>query len=370
MENKMNFYHFYYVPCLRWKQGEYQAVLRLPAQIKEKFAPLIEIPEIGWDFEEEKDKKIIDEHLTDFAQKKIYRKWGTGFCFVDLNLIRSSERMADGNHPIHFVFDQLREAGCNAVPVTGLNRDNAYQKEVKNITIQDKSGICLRIKIDQAAKQSLKSELNSLLSRLKVKPEICDLIIDLGAPNFIPLKGFSKLIQAIMNSFPYLDDWRTFTLLGTSFPETMASIKKGGEIIPRYEWQLYKMLVSSFIEEQLRIPIFGDYVISHPSVLEVDMRVVKPSATIRYTSDNSWYIIKGENVKDEKFGKFKQYRDLCNKLMESKYYYGSGYSWGDHFIQECATISGSTGNLTSWRQVGTNHHIVKVIQDIASFYAS
>lgn len=72
----MNFDHRYYIPCLRWKQGEHQAVLRLPNTIKNEFTPLIEIPELGWDFEEKKEKKTVDELLSDFAQKKSIRSGG------------------------------------------------------------------------------------------------------------------------------------------------------------------------------------------------------------------------------------------------------------------------------------------------------
>ncbi|MBN1803997.1 MAG: beta family protein [Sedimentisphaerales bacterium] len=363
----MNFDHRHYVPCLRWKQGEYQAVWRLPKVTKQKFTPLIEIPEIGWDFEEGKEKKTIDEHLADFALKKVYKKWGNSFCFVDLNLINPSERMANGSHPVRFVFDELRAMNCSAIPVTGLSRDTKYQQEIREILKKDKKGLCLRVKIELAAKSTFKTGTDSLLAMFKIKPSDCDLILDLGAPNFEPLDGFSKAIQAIVNKIPYLNIWRTFSILGTSFPETMAGIKLGVKIIPRYEWQLYKKLIHDFKKINFRLPTFGDYTISHPEVPIIDMRMVKPSATIRYTFDDGWYIAKGKNVRD--YG-FRQYRVLSRQVQDSRYYCGPNFSWGDQYIDKCANGSGSTGNLTTWRQVGTNHHIEKVTRDIASFYGS
>ncbi len=367
----MNFDHRQYVPCLRWKQGEYQAVWRLPETIKHMFTPLIEIPELGWDFEEKKEKKTVNHLLTDFALKKIYKKWGSSPCFVDLNLIPPDERMKNGVHPVRFIFDKLRWLGCQAIPVTGLLRDGEYLREIKAAWAKDKNGVCLRITIEQSAKSTFKTELDSLLLTLEIQSINCDFILDLGSPNnFLPLDGFSKSIKTILERLPYLNDWRTLTLLGTSFPETMSSIKKGEEIVPRYEWKLYKMLVANLRKSGIRLPTFGDYAISHPKVLELDMRITKPSATIRYTIDDGWYIVKGENVRDEKFGKFKQYRGLSKKIVNSRYYCGSNFSWGDRYIFKCADGSGSTGHLPMWRQVGTNHHIEKVTQDIASFYAS
>lgn len=365
----MNFDHRHYVPCLRWKQGEYQAVLKLPDTIKNVFTPLIEIPELGWDFEEKKEKKTIDELLFGFALKKVYKKWGTSPCFVDLGLTPPAKRMENGVHPIRFIFDELRATKCQAIPVTGLLRDMNYQQEIKAVSTKDKRGACLRIKIGQAAKSTFKEEADTLLSTLEIQPTGCDFILDLGAPNFIPLEGFSKAIQTIVSSFPYLDDWRTFAILGTSFPKTMGGIRKGGEIVPRDEWKLYRILTAGFRKTGLRLPTFGDYAINHPEIPELDWRVVKPAATIRYTTDNAWYIVKGDNIRDEKYGKFKQYRKLSKIVLDSRYYCNSSFSWGDKYIQECAT-GGKTGSLMKWRQVGTNHHIEKVTQDIASFYAS
>lgn len=361
----MNFDHSHYVPCLRWKQGEYQAVYRLKPATRRIFTPLIEVPEIGWDFENETESKTIDEHLAPFA-KRVHEKWGRQACFIDLKLIGPDERMATGIHPVRFVFDGLRERVCSAIAVTGLDRNHDYQQEIKNVVTRDKFGVCLRIKIEQAAKGSFNKELDSLLSKLRVKPESCDLIIDLDAPNFIPLEGFSKAIHAIVNSFPYLDDWRTFSIIGTSFPESLGGIKIGVTTIPRYEWQIYKILINRLIKAKLRLPTFGDYAISHPDIPDLDWRVVKPPVKIRYTIDDRWYIVKGKNYRDYGYG---QYQKLSEKILNSVYYHGPTFSWGDEYIYQCAN-GGKTGHLTMWVGVDTNHHINKVTQDIASFYAS
>jgi hypothetical protein len=344
--------------------------------------PLIEVPEFGrpehgWDHETVSKTKTIDKHLALFA-KRVYKKWDDSPCFVDLRLILPAQRMKNGVHPISFIFKELRGLlGCQAIPVTGLSRDNVYQQEIKAASA--KNGLCLRITIEQAEKGTIKNDIDSLLSVLKTKTEDSDIILDLGAPiNFVPLDDFTMAVQGIVSKLPYLNNWRTFTLLGTSFPETMSTIKEGIEIVPRYEWQLYKKLIAGFRKTGLRLPSFGDYAINHPNVLQIDPRQVNPSATIRYTIDDNWYIVKGkkvkkdkkdegEKVKDKKSG-FEQYRDLSKSIINSKYYFGPIFSWGDDFIQCCAS-GGKTGNLSTWRQVGTNHHIAKVVRDIASFYA-
>ena len=362
----MNFDHRHYVPLLRWKQGEYLGVSQLPDTTKQALTPLIEIPPKGYDFEEKREKKTIDKHLKPVA-KRVYKKWGNSPCFIDLSLIESAERMETGIHPVSFVFDELREMKCPGIPVTGLNRDAEYQSAVRTTSTNDKSGICLRVTIDQAAKSSFKKDADSLLSTLGIQPSDCDLILDLGAPNFVPLGGFTMTILPIVAKLPYLNDWRSFTILGTSFPETMAGIKIGGEVVPRYEWRLYKILVASFRELGLRLPSFGDNAISHPRIIDMDMRIVKPNATIKFTIDDGWYIMKGRNVRD--YG-YEQFHELSKEVLASRHYRDSTFSWGKEYIRECANRSAKRGNLTKWVQVGTNHHIEKVVKDIANFYAS
>jgi len=87
---------------------------------------------------------------------------------------------------------------------------------------------------------------------------------------------------------------------------------------------------------------------------------------IRYTIDDSWYVAKGKNYRDYGYG---QYYELSKKIFNSGFYYGPTFSWGDEYLHQCAN-GGETGSLTMWLEVDTNHHIEKVTQDIASFYAS
>ncbi len=362
----MSFDNRHYLPCVRWKMGEYQAISRLSDMAMGSITPLIEVPEIGFDFENRTKSKSVDEHLAKTA-KRIKDKWCGRPCFIDMQLLDPSERMTDGRHPVRHVFDDLRSRECFAIPVTGINRDADYQQAVNQVVSQDKRGLCLRISIEEAAGNNLKTAVDGALETGDLKARECDLVLDLRAPNFKPVEGFVKLVAGIIGRIPYLQQWRSFTLIGTSFPSSMAEVKKGESTLPRYEWILYKMLVSSLAEADVRPPTFGDYGISHPDVLLLDMRLVKPSATIRYTIDNAWLIIKGLNVRDYKFDQYKQH---CQTIVDSTFYSGEGFSQGDEYIANCARGTEKTGNLSVWRWVGTNHHIERVVRDISSFYDS
>ena len=198
---------------------------------------------------------------------------------------------------------------------------------------------------------------------IEITAKNCDLILDLGAPNFVPINDFSRVIQVIISKFPYLDMWRSFSILGTSFPETMGVIKGGLEILPRFEWQLYKKIVTNFTRDGLRLPVFGDYAICHPKIVKMDMRVIHPSATVRYTIGNNWCIVKGKSNRKDPY----QFKGLCQTLIDSGNFSVPRISYGDEYIINCANDPKKKESLTTWRKVGTNHHIERVVRDVSSY---
>lgn len=362
----MTFDNRHYSPCLRWKQGEYQAVLRLKKSSKNAITPLIEIPEIGWDFETKSLKHTIDEHLSPMA-KRIRNKWGKDHCFVDLKILDPSMRMATLIHPLEYIFEQLRTLQCKAIPVTSLDSDFAYNQAVKSTNTTDGLGICLRIALADAAGKGFKLGIDNLLNSLGAKPKECDLILDIGSPNFEPIEGFSKLLQITISKIPHLYNWRTFTILGGSFPSTVAEIRGRLSTVTRSEWILYKDLSKQLNHTGTRIPRFGDYTISHPGVTQLDMRLVKPASKLIYTINDAFYVRKGPNVRDNGFT---QYRTFCRDLIKSPLYLGDKFSSGDNYIHGCANNTETTGNLTTWKWVGTNHHIEKQLADLSNFFSS
>lgn len=359
----MNIGQQHYIPCLRWKQGEYQALLRLSPSVRSMIVPLIDVAEIGFDFEQWKESKSIDEHLIPFA-KKVSEKWGIGDCFVDLHLIDASQRMANGKHPVSFVFDGLRFKGVRAIPVMGINQDSNWQDAIQNAVDHAACGFCFRISLEEALKPNLGTLLDNLLQKYGRKVEQCDLIIDEKGPNFEPLDGFVGLLETTIKSLPHLNHWRTLGLIGTSFPSSLGPLGSGTSIVPRYEWQAYKKLRVQLNSLGIRLPIFGDYAINRPEVSTVDQRFMRGRANIRYTIDNNWLIARGQKLRD-----LSESKGLCGTIVSSAFYRGQDFSLGDKYILECAKGIATTGNPTTWRYVGTNHHLTSVAQDVASLAA-
>lgn len=360
----MKFTHSQYVPCLRWKMGEYQAVFGLPETVKNNITPLIEIPELGYDFEEQKESKTLDEHLEPFA-KRVAKKWGVRPCFVDFRLLEPERRMKDGQHPVSSIFAELTTCRCNAIPVIGPNRDSEYQNIVIDIVKNQQKELCIRLSVEEASKPNLLTFLDTILRKAALSANQAHLVLDLGAPNFVPIAGFSKLVVALIRRLPHLSEWQSLSMIGTAFPESMGTLELGTSIVERSEWILYKIVARELAKIRVRVPSFGDYAINHPRVSQMDMRLIKPAGTIRYTVDDAWFIVKGPNIRNAKG--LAAFRKHCRDVIQSNYYNGNAFSEGDNYIQKCANGNVSTGNATVWRRVGTSHHLHKVTKDVATF---
>lgn len=354
----------HYVPILKWKLGEYTALAELNQDSRSKLTPLIEIPQIPYDHINEVPARTIDQHLEKVIVQ-IKNSWDVKRAlFLDLVRIYASERMNSGEHPLIFLAENARQEKIKIIPVVGLERDEDYKSKTKEINQQDKEGICLRIDSEYFGHTNLGDELNDLMQFLEIGPKECDLILDLESIISDRETILINLLIMTINNFPFISDWRTFTLTATAFPQDLSSIPSRS-ITPlrRTEWHIWNSLIRS---ELIRKPTFSDYAIAHPEIIEIDPRIMTMSANIRYTVEDEWLIFKGHSVKREPG--FEQFHDLAKSLIDHRDFSGRDFSWGDSYIEQCANRTVSSGNATTWRKVGTNHHLAlltKQVSDLA-----
>lgn len=360
------FDHNHYVPVLKWRMGEYQALMRLGESVKNWVTPLLEIPTEGWNFETEAPLRSLDEHLTRFGEK-LFSKWGGRPCFVDSPYLDGASVLSDGHHHIEHIFLQTEQAGCSAIPVIGLQRHPAYFSAVLAATGRMQRGVCIRLEADDFG-PTLNSSLQALIAALGIPLQSIDLVIDLESAiaTSIPMQVsmWSTWLLALSAA-----PWRTLSIVGTSFPAVLgaAQYRPHGRA-PRYEWLAYKQLLQT-LPASTRKPTYGDYGTASQNTGELDPRMVDPNAKIKYTVDDEWIIYVGAQVKRN--GRA-QYQTMCQNIIAAipPFFMGPGYSWGDAFIHDCATGAEGTGNPSTWPTVATNHHVTKAVRDVASFYGT
>jgi hypothetical protein len=333
---------------------------------KDRITPLLELPPIPWDFGNDAPARSIDTHLKKVAQK-IELVWGTSPpLFVDFTWIAETERMSDGKHPIECIFNAARMRGLMTIPVAGLLSSDDHLAACADAINQDSRGLCLRLQREDFVEfAGLDTELARILNAGGVIQEDVDLVLDLRALVSSTPDMHSGIVLGLMSKIPNLDRWRTFTLASPSFPPNLVGLPPSDcSVIPRREWNLWQDVVC---KNPARLPTFGDYVISHAEPSEVDARVMRPSASVRYTADGSWLILKERSLRD--YG-YEQFHEACRTLISRPEYMGRDFSWGDGYIDDCANESVGTGNLTTWRKVGTSHHLAFVLRQLSTAFDS
>ena len=353
-----------YVPLLKWRMGEYQGLMRLEDTVKDKIVPLIVITPIEYDFEDQCDKKTVDEHLGTFA-KRYKAKCGNRPALIDFHHSLELAVRDSGELAVASVFSELRENEATAIPVFNVNRSKPYLDCVKAIHGSDQRGAGLRVTMSDLTDPTLPSKFSNALDTTGLQPGMIDLVIDLEAPkNFEPYANFAKIVASLFPQLGDLTEYRSFAVVATAYPESLAITKPGGSFV-RHEWQLYQTLVGE-LSDTGRIPTYGDYGMERPEFLSLDMRVIKPGGKVVYTTPAEWLIRKGGAFRDNPG----QMRQHCRDILASSYFRGAAFSAGDKFIKDCAGGAGSTSTLTMWKSVGMNHHMTQVVEDLANYHGA
>lgn len=350
-----------YVPILKAKEGEYKALTDLKAGTKAAIVPLLEVPSIPWDWASDAPAKGLDAHIAPVIAK-ITAAWGTAQpAYLDADLV-SDERTAAGKHPLEVLFADARTAGLTLIPVAGTDRSADDLAAVAAVAAADGRGICLRLVPDDFLPGApLAVEIATVLAATGVDAPDVDLIVDLGALPAGQAATFTIAWTAVLPTLPRLADWRTVTLAGTAFPISLSGMPAMTiTSIAREEWHVYQGIRAAGLP---RVPDFGDYAIAHPDLLDVDPRLMQMSAAIRYAAPAEWLVVKGRGVRRNGWN---QTQDLSRLLIARPESQPATHCAGCDFIRRRAAGSPTPGNGTTWRYVGTVHHLTTVVEQLTS----
>ena len=353
-----------YVPALRWRMAEYQALLRLTAEAKERVVPYITIPEREFDFDSRQPKKTVHEHVHPFVAR-YEKKWGNRTAWVGVHPSIADGKMNDGRDILTYVFDGLRKFDAKAVPSIGLDAASGLQNSVAAIIRQDGQGVAISVRVEDLMKKDSFARVHAMYGLLGVDENEVDLLVDLGEPNFEPYETFSIALIAALRRLGDLNRFRNFVLLATAIPETFKDVAKGQEELPRHDWLFFQTFLSK-LPSGMRRPNYGDYTIVHPDFTPQDMRKIKSAGKIVYTTGKSWWVRKGGAFR----GNEEQMHEHCAALVGSGVFKGNDYSYGDDYIGKCAIKKAPPSNLTRWKDVAINHHIMHVLDDLATLGAA
>ncbi len=357
------FDHHHYVPVLRWKRGEWVALRHLEPNDRSGMTPLIEITGRGFEPDNPDCGRNVQVRIPR-ASRRIAQNWGFSPIFVDLGLLDPRVRSSAGLHPVAAFFSAACSYKVFAIPVTGLQRDESYQAAVRDVIVKDRRGVCLRIGIDELMNLSLASRLNDLLETLGAQAQAADVVVDYGAS-----QAAHPSIRYTCERLPRLQEWRTFAVVASSFPKDLQGFPVGEHLWPREDWARWR--AETMTSPGLaRIPTFGDYTTQH-AIFDEPRPGLNVSASIRYTTDEHWVIMRGEGLRTKGSPGYAQYPANAELLCGRKEYCGPQFSYGDDYIWKVASRQIATpGSPETWLRAGINHHLTFVTRQISTVVGS
>lgn len=349
----MTFGPDHYVPVLKVKRGEKKALQRVSSIHQSRITPLLEIVK-------RTPGKAINAHLdtafTDLAE--VVRPYPR--CFID-----AREIAADGQDGAGEVFRRATAAGIVFTPVTGVSRTVDITPALAYRT----NGLALRLTRAEFEQGRLAGRINQFLTAKGLTSEEIDLIVDLGGvEDFIP-EGIVALTDAFIAEVPDHLRWRTFTVSACAFPKSMGVVQRNSEAsVERADWVAWRNNLYNRRNSLQRLPTFSDCAIQCPEGVEdFDPVRMQVSASIRYTLEEEWLLIKGQSTRSKRPGE--QFPELARKLVYGSLrsrFYGPDHCSGCGLMKTAADGASGFGSAEAWRQLGTSHHISVVTQALAS----
>jgi hypothetical protein len=339
----------HYVPVLKGKRGEFDALAGLADAHRPGLTPLIEVIPVPWDWTNDIPTKPLGEHLKSTVDRLATSWGGKQPVWLDTLWLEPGDTVS-GKPALEHLFDEAR-GHLHALPVGGPGRDTAHTQSIAAIQATDQRGAVLRLDPeDLGDPTALTAAVTGWLQTVGVTAPAVDLVVDFGAIDSALAPSITLAASAIIPTLPYLNDWRTFTLVSGGFPVNLSEIKTDSiHRLARCDWTLWQTVIS---RNPPRLPAFGDYGIGHPELTELDPRIIRPTAAIRYTADDEWVIVKRRSTQHG----FDQFQTASATVLSQPEWEGKAHCGGCSFIDACAA-GGPTGNLTTWRRVGTLHHL-------------
>jgi hypothetical protein len=204
--------------------------------------------------------------------------------------------------------------------------------------------------------------IDDIVATLNLDTSNCNVILDFGDITNISITQVQEKITKALTllskyhfEFISIAGCSLTTIINNMVPEIESTA-----IVVRREmiaWRTCKEYVNT---QNL---IFGDYGIFNPSAQD-DIIAPDANGKIRYTIQNNYFVVRGHSRRVGNKGE--QMYDLSKTVIDSVYFMGKGFSWGDQKIMDCSNKK-LKGNGCTWVAIDTNHHTHTVLAEIFEF---
>lgn len=329
-----------YYPIIKWKKGEQEALKNLKIS-HQNFYPIIE---------------VVDEYSPHdfFTALPLYYSEPIYFDVFKL----------DTEYLYNYI-NYISEQGIQAYPV--LYIDHFIGSLVDNLP----NKFLVKIPIPVDFEGPTLEEILAILS--SYKDNEINLILDAGevVESRVANSTYDSYCRIISDNIDILSQFSNIIICLTSFPAQL-SIESGEDMAyKRYDILIYKKIIQKYKDSQLHEKIqYSDYGVTKFTETELDFSKMRYGILpkVKYTTEKQYIVKKGE--KDRRRNIFtRSYIDMAKEIVNSTYYNGPHFSYGDQCIYDKANIPNSKpGNSQQWVTYCANHHFAVLMEQLSNLF--
>lgn len=346
-----------YVPILKGKMFDLMAVQKLEPAVRALVKPLVEALPVH-------KGKTIEDHIHTVCH--YLRKYAPdGPLFVDFRGIDPEATVSSGHNAIVYGYRLLRALDRPVTPVYGLARNDAIWNDLGKQAKYFGAGFCFRLVSDDLEPFSIDDtweQVTERVAQMTVPLEETDLLLDFRALEDHKLQAYHEQVVSFLSANALSPSFRSVIVSGSCALKDVSSVEKEGtQDVLRHELTLWRKLWLD-LPENLR-PIYSDYGIVHPDFIDLGPNP-NINAKIRYTAGDRIRYFRGHGL-HRPVSDYVQYRGLAAKVRSNSLYAGPTESFGDGYIEACATSATPTpGAPSTWVRADMNRHMTTTARQI------
>lgn len=334
-----------YVPILKGRAGEIDALKNVQPRTRLAMKPLVEVTP--------RDETETAASVLKICQQTV-GKLAKGYqhpLMLDGGLFDLGREIQGGRGVVAVLAEAAREEGLSAQPVLRIGDPDRAVREAADAHYEDGRGVTVRLVGEDLDEDPEELDLlfDGLLAQAGVGRAEADLLLDVGpVDGDVAVRGTARLVISLLRDLRSIDEWRTLTVSGGGFPIDLSQFTANviGERL-RYDAQLFDQVRRRRIPRQ---PDYGDYAVAHPSFVAGGN--YPPPPQLRYTASEHWLILKGRRTDPRGHAQFHR---ICEIIAAHPEFAGTPVGNADRRIAEGSPQG--PGNGTTWRMIGTTHHL-------------
>lgn len=334
-----------YIPQLRWKRGERNALFNLSPLGKTNVSPLFLL---GTDQFKPKKATALKQPVpaSVVIAQDVATCWGSTPFYFDASSIAD---VSGYPHRFEAIATECRNLGLQMIPATRLGVSKSYLAAVQSIAAIDSRGISLRIDLQEM------TSLSTWVAGWPFQMQETDLLIDFG-DQAGTIATLGDALNIAFRSLHGGSNWRSVTTVGTSMPANFTGMRQGAHTIKRHEKFIWEQLVAFGLPYALD---YGDYATVTTAAPPPGIAWGYP-ISVRYTLTDSFLVCRG--VRTKGFGardQGDQLKDHAKVIVATPNRGALAHCWGDQEIDAIA-IGKSPQGLEHWVHISVNRHIEKI----------